>query len=124
MNDENIPLTGHKTDNSFYTGQETSTGEVGTSVISRRILHGLTIISVLIACGCSIYGSIQAESPFIILPFLVVIIWLFIHFLLLFFARRQQHEFHPPAWFIFVSSGHIFIQSLIVIILTLFKKQT
>ncbi|CAF1166320.1 unnamed protein product [Rotaria sp. Silwood1] len=122
--DEGIPLVRAQIDKSYYTGQERSTGEVGTSGISRRILQGLTIMSVLVACGCSIYGSVQAESPFIILPFLVVILWIFIHFLLLFFAQRQQHEFHPPAWFIFVSSGHIFIQSLIVIILTLFKKQT
>ncbi|CAF1201925.1 unnamed protein product [Rotaria sordida] len=119
MNGEKIPLVGSRTDDGFYTGQEISTGEIGTSGISRRILHGLTIISVLVACGCSIYGSVQAKSPLIILPFLVVIIWLFIHFLLLFFAQRQQHDFHPPAWFIFVSSGHIVIQSLIVIILTL-----
>jgi len=124
MRSEKIPLTGPYTDNGFYNGQETSTGDAGTGGISRRVLHGITIISVLIACGCSIYGSFQAESPFILLPFLVVMIWLFIHFVLLFFARREQHEFHPPAWFIFVSSGHIFIQSLIVIILTLFKKPT
>ena len=124
MNSERIHLVGSHEDNNFYTGKETSTGEIGTSGISRRVLHGLTIISVLIAFGCSVYGSVQTESPFIILPFLVVLIWLFIHFLLLFFAQRERHDFHPPAWFIFVSSGHIFIQSLIVIILTLFKKQT
>ncbi|CAF0794717.1 unnamed protein product [Adineta steineri] len=123
MRSEKIPLTGSHVDAGFYTGREISTGDAGTSGISRRILHGLTIISVLIACGCSIYGSFQAETPFMILPFLVVLIWIFIHFLLLFFARREHHEFNPPAWFIFVSSGHIFIQSLIVIILTLFKKQ-
>jgi hypothetical protein len=121
MSGEKIPLVGPT---GFYTGDETFTGDAGTSGISRRVLHGLTIISVLIACGCSIYGSFQAESPLIILPFIVVMIWLFIHFLLLFFARREHHEFHPPAWFIFVSSGNIFIQSLVVIILTLFKKQT
>ena len=125
MSSEKIPLVGSKSiDNNYYTGAETSTGDAGTSGISRRVLHGLTIISVLIACGCSIYGSFQAESPFILLPFIVVILWLFIHFLLLVFVRREQHNFHPPAWFIFVSSGNIFIQSLVVIILTLFKKQT
>jgi hypothetical protein len=122
MNGEQVPLAGPNADSSFYTGQEVSTGEVGTSGISRRILHGLTIISVLIASGCTIYGSLQAGSAVLALPFLIVLIWLFIHFILLFFAQNDQHEFHPPSWFIFMSSGHIFIQSLVVIILTLFKK--
>ncbi|CAF1012368.1 unnamed protein product [Rotaria sp. Silwood1] len=124
MNGEKIPLTGPITENSFYTGKEVSTGEVGSSGISRRVLHGLTIISVLIACGCTIYGLFQTKSAVIVLPFIIVLIWLSIHFLLLYFMRKDQHDFHPPAWFIFVSSGHIFIQSLIVIILTLVKKQT
>jgi len=119
MSGERIPLVGHQTDNSFYSGQEISTGEAGTSGISRRILHGLTIISVIIACGCTVYGSLQAHTPYMALPFAVVLIWLLIHLLLLFFARREHHDFHPPAWFLFVSSGNIFIQSLIVIILTL-----
>jgi hypothetical protein len=122
MSGEKIPLTGSHTDNGFYGGHETSAGDAGTSGMSRRILHGLTIISVLIAGGCTIYGCFQAGSAVIVLPFSVVLIWLFIHFLLLFFARKEHHDFHPPAWFIFVSSGHIFIQSLVVIILTLFKK--
>jgi len=121
MSGERIPLTGSQPqpDSSFYTGQEISAGEPGSSGVSRRILHGLTIISVIIALGCSIYGLFQSDTPLIVLPFVVVILWLFIHFFLLFFARREHHDFHPPAWFIFVSSGHIFIQSLIVIILTL-----
>ncbi|CAF3597014.1 unnamed protein product, partial [Rotaria sp. Silwood2] len=119
MNGENIPLTGSNADNSFYTGKEVSTGEVGTSGISRWILHGLIVIPVLIACGCTIYGSVQDKSVVIVLPFIVVLVWLSIHFLLLYFIRKDQHDFHPPAWFIFVSCGHIFIQSLIVIILTL-----
>jgi hypothetical protein len=124
MTSETIPLTGSPADSSFYTGDEVSTGEVGTSGISRRVLHGLTILSVLIAFGCTIYGAVQAESAVIILPFTVILVWVFIHFLLLFFTQRDHHEFHPPAWFIFISSGHIFIQSLVVIILTLLKKPT
>lgn len=119
MSDERIPLAGSQQDNSFYSGQETSTGDVGTSGASRRILHGLTIISVLIACGCTGYGFITADTPLIVLPLVVVVLWLILHVLLLIFARGEKHEFHPPAWFIFVSSGNIFIQSLIVIILTL-----
>jgi len=119
MSGERIPLVGSQPDSSFYTGQEISAGEAGTSGVSRNILHGLTIISVIIALGCSIYGFFQSGKPLIVLPFVVVIIWLFIHFLLLFFARREHHDFHPPTWFIFVSGGHIIIQSLIVIILTL-----
>ncbi|CAF1025973.1 unnamed protein product [Rotaria magnacalcarata] len=119
MNGEKLHLVGPKTDNGFYTGTEQSTGEVGTSGISRRILHGLTVISVLIACGCTAYGSIQNKSAVFLLPLIVVLIWLFVHFLLLYFIQNDKHDFHPPAWFIFVSSGHIFIQSLIVIILTL-----
>ncbi|UJR32162.1 hypothetical protein I4U23_019629 [Adineta vaga] len=122
MSGERIPLSSASVDASFYTGQEVSTGDSGTSGIARRILHGLTIISVLVAAGTTIYGSVQAESAVIVLPFIVVLTWLFIHFLLLFFSKKDHHDFHPPAWFIFVSSGHIFIQSLIVIILTLFKK--
>src|SRR5579871_6007869 len=102
MNDEKKSLVRSQTDSGYYDGHEISTGEVGTSGISRQILHGLTIISVLIALGCSIYGSFQAKSPFIILPFFVIIIWLVIHILLLIFARREKHDFHPPAWFIFV----------------------
>jgi len=124
MSGERIPLTGSQPDSSFYTGQETSSGEAGTSGVSRRVLHGLTIISVIIAIGSTIYGYFQADTPMIILPFVVVILWLFIHILLLVFARRESHEFHPPGWFIFVSSGNIFIQALIVIILTLFKRPT
>lgn len=123
MNGEKIPLTGSYVDNNFYSGQEISTGEVGSSGISRRILHGLTIISVLIAGGCTAYGAVEGHSAAFLLPFMVVLIWLFIHVVLLYFIRTDKHDFHPPPWFIFVSSGHIFIQSLIVIILTLFKKQ-
>ncbi|CAF1179503.1 unnamed protein product [Rotaria sordida] len=121
---EKIPLTGSNTNNSFYTGKEVSTGEVGTSRISRRVLHGLTIIPVLVACGCTIYGAVQTQSAVVALPFIIVLIWFFIHFLLLYFIQKDHHNFHPPAWFMFVSSGHIFIQSFIVIILTLVKKQT
>jgi hypothetical protein len=120
MSDERIPLVGSQPDNSFYTGQETSTGEVGTSGGSRRILHGLTIISVIVACGGTVYGFFQSGTPFIVLPIAIVILWVLIHFLLLFFAKREKHDFHPPAWFIFVSSGNIFIQALIVTILTLY----
>ncbi|CAF3782850.1 unnamed protein product [Rotaria sordida] len=107
MSGEKIPLTGSNTNNSFYTGKEASTGEVGTSGISRRVLHGLTIIPVLVACGCTIYGAVQTQSAVVALPFII-----------------DHHNFHPPAWFMFVSSGHIFIQSFIVIILTLVKKRT
>jgi hypothetical protein len=124
MKSETIPLTGSPGGSGFYTGHEGSIGEGGTSGMSRRVLHGLTIISVLVAFGCTIYGSVQAETPAMALPFSVVLIWLFIHFLLLFFARKEHHDFHPPAWFIFVSCGHILIQSLVVIILTLFKRPT
>jgi len=120
MSGERIPLTGSNMDNSFYTGQEGSIGESGTSGRSRRVLHGLTIISVLIACGCTIYGSVQAGSVAIILPFIVVLSWLIIHFLLVLFSGNENHNFHPPAWFIFVSSGQILIHSLVVVILTLF----
>src|ERR1700749_2185986 len=119
MSSEGIPLVGPQPDASFYTGQETSTGEIGTSGISRKVLHGLTIISVIVAFCCTIYGFFQVDTPLIVLPFVVVALWLVIHFFLLFFARREKHDFHPPAWFIFVSGGHIFIQSLVVIILTL-----
>lgn len=122
MNRETQPLTGTSTDNNFYTGNEQSTGESGTRGVSKRILHGLTIISVLIAAGTSIYGIFEADTPLIILPFVAVVLWVIIHLLLIFFIRREKHEFHPPGWFIFVSSGNIFIQSLIVIILTLFKR--
>jgi hypothetical protein len=124
MTSERAPLVASPTDNGFYTGQETSAGEAGTSGVSRRVLHGVTIVSVIIACACSVYGLFQADTPLIMLPLLVVIIWLFIHLILLFFARQEKHEFHPPAWFIFVSSGQIFIQSLIVIILTPFTRPT
>jgi hypothetical protein len=124
MSSERIPLVGSSTEDGFYTGEQRSAGEVGTTGVSRRILHGLTIISVMIAIGSTIYGYFQADTPMIILPFVVVILWLFIHILLLVFARRESHDFHPPGWFIFVSSGNIFIQALIVIILTLFKRPT
>lgn len=125
MRNEKIPLTGPgAADAGFYSGKEVSAGDTGTSGIARRLLHGLTTLSVLIAAGTTIYGSVQADSAFLILPFTVVLCWLFVHFLLLFFSKKDHHDFHPPAWFIFVSSGHIFIQSLVVIILTLFKKPT
>jgi hypothetical protein len=123
MNGETTPLTGSNMDNSFYTGQEGSIGEYGTSGKLRRVLHGLPIIFVLIACGFTIYGSVQAGSAAIILPFIVVFSWLIIHFLLLLFSRNENHNFHPPAWFIFVSIGQIFIHSLTVVILTLIKKE-
>jgi hypothetical protein len=119
MDSEKISLVTPVLDSNFYSGQEISTGEIGTSGISRLILHGLTIISVLIASGCTIYGTIRAGSAVLVLPFLIVFIWLFIHFVLIFFAKNGEHDFHPPAWFIFVSSGQIFIQSLVVMILTL-----
>jgi len=119
MDSEKQPLTTPILDSNFYSGQEVSTGEIGAGGISRRILHGLTIISVLIASGCTIYGTVEVGSAVLVLPFLIVIIWLFIHFVLIFFAKNDEHDFHPPAWFIFVSSGQIFIQSLVVIILTL-----
>jgi hypothetical protein len=124
MESENLLATTPNTDNSFYTGKEASTGEIGTSGISRKILHGLTIISVLIACICTIYGSVIDASAVLVLPLIVTLTWLFVHFALLFFSNNDQHDFHPPAWFIFVSSGHIFIQSLVVLILTLYKNST
>jgi hypothetical protein len=122
MSSERIPLVGSPTENGFYTGEETSTGDIGSSGASRRILHGLTIISVLGAIGTSIYGLFEADTPMIILPLIVVILWLFIHVLLIIFARAESHEFHPPGWFIFISSGNIFIQAIIVMILTIFEK--
>ena len=122
MRTERIPLVGSTAESSFYNKDEGSSGEPGTSGISRRILYGLTILSVLVACGCSIYGTVQSKSFFILFPFSVVILWLVIHCFLIFFLRGEQHDFNPPAWFLFVSSGHIFIQSLVVIILTLFKQ--
>lgn len=125
MNRETIPLTGTSTDNNFYSGNEPSSGgESGTRGVTKRILHGLTIISVLIAAGTSVYGIFEADTPLIILPFIVVVLWGIIHLFLILFLRREKHDFHPPGWFIFVSSGNIFIQSLIVIILTLFKRAT
>ena len=125
MSGERIPLTDPTSaENGFYTGEETSTGAVGATGASRRILHILTVISVLVAIGTSIYGFFEADTPLIMLPLVVVIIWLFIHIFLIVFARHETHEFHPPGWFIFVSSGNIFIQALIVIILTLFKRPT
>jgi hypothetical protein len=128
MSAERIPLVGppatSSTENGFYTGEETSTGDVGSSGVSRRILHAMTIISVLVAIGCSVYGYFVAETPLIMFPLIVVIIWVFIHILLIVFARAEKHEFNPPGWFMFVSSGNIFIQALIAIILTPFKKPT
>lgn len=122
MSGEKIGLLGQNGPNGFYAGDERSADEAGTSGISRRMLHGLTIIAVLIAFGCSIYGTVLAESPVIVLPFVTVIMWIVIHCFLIVFARKAHHEFNPPGWFIFVSSGNIVIQSLVVIILTLFKK--
>jgi hypothetical protein len=126
MNGEKVPITTtvSSTENGFYTGQEVSTGSVGTTGISRRVLHGLTIISVFVASICTIYGSVQAASAAFLLPFFIVLTWLVIHFVLLYFAQNDQHDFHPPAWFLFISSGHIFMQSLVVIILTVFKAET
>ncbi|CAF0764556.1 unnamed protein product [Adineta ricciae] len=123
MSSERIPLSSG-IDSSFYAAHEVSARDSGTSGIARRIVPGLTIVCVLFAAGSTIYGSVQAESAAMVLPFTVVLCWTFIHCLLLFFSRKDHHEFHPPAWFLFVSSGHIFIQSLIVIILTLFTKST
>ena len=122
MSKENIGLLSHQGQNGFYAGDEKSTDDNGNSGKSQRILHLLTIVSVLIAAGCTIYGAVQAESSLIVLPFVIVIMWLIIHCLLIVFARNPKHEFNPPGWFLFVSSGHIVIQSLAVIILTLFKK--
>ena len=124
MSSERTPLTGASADDNFYSGEETSTGESGSKGVTKRILHGLTIISVLVAAGTSIYGIFQSDTPLIVLPFASVVPWVFLHLLLIFFARREEHEFHPPGWFIFISSGNIFIQSLIVIILTFFKRPT
>lgn len=123
MSSERIPLSSG-VDSRFYAAHDVSAGDSGASGIARRIIPGVTILSVLFAAGSTIYGSVQAESAVMVLPFTVVLCWMFIHFLLLFFSKKDHHEFHPPAWFLFVSSGHIFIQSLIVIILTLFKKPT
>ena len=121
MSGEKIPLGGnHGT--GFYSGSEQSGGEPGSSGFSRRILRVFTIISALVACGCSIYGIFEAKNAVIILPFIVVVLWLIIHFLILIFSRHEKEDFNPPAWFIFVSGGHIFIQSLIVIILTLVNQ--
>jgi hypothetical protein len=124
MNNETAPLTGTNPENGFYTGQEVSSGEVGSSGMSRRLLHGLTIISILGASICTIYGSVEAGSVVLVLPFVIILIWLFIHITLLFFARSEQHNFQPPSWFIFISSGHIFMQAIVVMILTLFKIGT
>jgi hypothetical protein len=110
-------------DRSFYgTNNRLSASETGATGSARRILHGLTIISVLVATGCSIYGLVQSQSGLIVLPFAVVLVWCFIHIVLLIFLRRAKDDFHPPGWFVFVSGGHIFIQSLVAIILTLFKQ--
>ena len=57
---EKIPLVGSQPDENFYTGEESSTNEGGTSGRSGRILHILTIISVLVACGSTIYGIFNA----------------------------------------------------------------
>lgn len=122
MSNENVGLLSHQGQNGFYAGDEKSTDDGGSTGKSRRILHLLTIVSVLIAAGCTIYGVVQAESPLIVLPFVTVILWIIIHCLLIMFAGNPKHEFNPPGWFLFVSSGHIVIQSLVVIILTLFKK--
>lgn len=123
MNGENVPLIPSNGDNSFYTGKEGSTGEVGTSGLSRFIQYGLPIISMLVASGCTIYGTIQAKSILLALPFIIILFWLVIHFLLLYFIRNEKHEFHPPGWFIFVSSCHICTQSIIVAILTVAKAE-
>jgi hypothetical protein len=124
MTDEKLPLTGTNPENGFYTGQEVSGGDVGSTGISRRLLHGLTAISVLGASICTVYGSIQAGSVVLVLPFVIILIWLFIHLTLIFFAKNDQHNFQPPSWFIFISSGHIFMQAVVVMILTLYKKGT
>lgn len=125
MTDEKSPLTGTTNpDNNFYTGQETSTGDVGSSGMSRRILHVLTVLSLLAAGACTIYGSFEAGSAVFALPFFSVLMWLFVHLSLILFARSDQHDFHPPSWFIFVSSGHLFMQSIVIMVLTIFKKVT
>jgi hypothetical protein len=121
MTDERLALVSNKNNNNFYSGQQVSSGEPGTNGISRYILHGVTVISVLIACGCSIYGVYQVKSLVILFPLIIVIMWFLIHLLLLFFSGNDKYMFQPPAWFIFVSSGHILIQSLVAIILALFK---
>lgn len=124
MSYEKIPLTsGSNGDGSFYTGEERSIGSAGAGGLSRRLLHGLTIVSVLVAGGCTIYGSVEAKSGAMLLPAFVVSIWLIVHCVLLYFARNEQHDFHPPGWFVFVSSAHIVIQAIVVIVLTLFKKE-
>ena len=125
MADEKNPSTGTPNpDNTFYTGQEVSTGDIGSSGISRRILHVLTFLSLIAAGACTIYGSFEAGSAVLALPFFTVLMWLFIHLSLILFARNNQHEFHPPSWFIFVASGHLFMQSIAVMIITIFKKAT
>ncbi|CAF0936111.1 unnamed protein product [Adineta steineri] len=122
MNHEKLPLVTSNVDNSYYAGNERSTDDSGTNGRTRRILHGLTIISVLIAASFTIYGCVVAESAAIILPFFILSSWIFIHCCLLFFGQKEHHDFHPPEWFIFITSGHIILQSLLVIMLTLFKK--
>lgn len=124
MDGEKTPLAGPNPDSSFYSGKEVSTGNIGSAGLSRRILHGLTIISVLVASGCTIYGCVEGETAVFFLPFFITLTWLLIHFAFLYFAKNDQHDFHPPPWFVFISSGHIFMQALVVIILTLFKKPT
>jgi hypothetical protein len=119
MTDGKAPLTGTNPENGFYTGQEVATGEVGSSGMSRILLHGLTAISVVGASICTIYGSVQAGSAVLVIPFVIILIWLFIHITLIFFAQNDQHNFQPPSWFIFISSGHIFMQAIVVMILTL-----
>lgn len=122
MNGEKTPAPGTTPENGYYTGQETSTGDIGSSGLPYKILHAATLISVLVAFGCTISGSVQAESAIFFLPFLLTLMWFFIHLALLYFSKKDQHNFSPPAWFVFISSGHIFMQALVVIILTLFKK--
>lgn len=124
MTDEKTPLTGNNSnpDNNFYTGQETSTGFTGSGEISRRILHGLTLVSFLAAIGCTIFGSVQAASAVFALPLFTILMWLFIHLTLLLFARNDQHDFSPPSWFIFFASGHLIMQCIGVMVLTIFNK--
>ena len=124
MTDEKTPLTGTNSnpENHFYTGQEGSTGSVGSSEISRRILHGLTLAAFLAAIGCTIFGSVEAGSAVLALPLFTLLMWLFIHLSMLLFARGDQHDFTPPSWFIFFASGHFCMQCVAVMVLTIFEK--
>ena len=92
MSNEKIPLTGSNGDGSFYTSEESSVGSMGASGLSRRLLHGLTILSVLVAGGCTIYGSVEAKLGTMLLPLLVVVTWVSIHGLPLQWTHRHSSD--------------------------------